>query len=322
VGSSDRTVEEAGMKWIHFLTVAALSSSLGGTSAGAQEASSPNSSVRMIVTAESRHGANVPVINQDEVMVFEGRDKDTVTEWIPAQGDHAALELFILVDDSANSSLGSQLEDLRQFINAQPPTTLVGVAYMQNGIARILQNPTAEHAQAAKQLRLPTGIGGANGSPYFSLSDLVKRWPPSNARHEVLMVSSGIDRYYGTGDLSNPYLQSAIDDAGKAGVLVSAIYTPDVGHFGHSYWQSYWGQLYLSQLAERTGGEAYYIGFTGAPVTFAPYLDDLEHRLQHQYILGFIPKPQTKAGWQKVRVATEAPNVDLVAAGRVYVSER
>jgi hypothetical protein len=310
------------MKWIHFLTVAALSCSLGGTSAGAQEAASANASVRMIVTAESRHGANVPVINRDEVMVFEGRDKDTVTDWIPAQGDHAALELFILVDDSANSSLGSQLEDLRQFINAQPPSTLVGVAYMQNGIARILQNPTAEHAQAAKQLRLPTGVGGANGSPYFSLSDLVKRWPPSNARHEVLMVSSGIDRYYGSGDLSNPYLQSAIDDAGKAGVLVSAIYTPDVGHFGHSYWQSYWGQLYLSQLAERTGGEAYYIGFTGAPVTFAPYLDDLAHRFEHQYILAFIPRPQTKAGWQKVRVATEVPNIDLVSAGRVYVSER
>jgi len=310
------------MKWIHFLMAAALSCTLGEYSAGAQQASSANSSVHTIVTAESRHGSNVPVINQDEVMVFEGRDKDTVTDWIPAQGDHATLELFILIDDSANPSLGSQLEDLRRFINAQPPTTLVGVAYMQNGIARILQNPTTEHAQAAKQLRLPMGIGGADASPYFSLSDLVKRWPPSNARHEVLMVSSGIDRYYGAGDLQDPYLQAAIDDAGKAGVLVSAIYTPDVGHFGHSYWQTYWGQLYLSQLAERTGGEAYYIGFTGAPVTFAPYLDDLAHRFEHQYILGFVPKPQTKSGWQRVRVATEVPNVDLVSAGRVYVTER
>jgi len=310
------------MKWIHFLMVAALSCTPGAYSAWAQASSSANSSVHMIVTAESRHGSNVPVINKDEVMVFEGHDKDTVTDWVPAQGDHAALELFILIDDSANGSLGSQLEDLRQFINAQPPTALVGVAYMQNGIARILQNPTAEHAQAAKVLRLPLGIGGANASPYFSLSDLVKRWPPSNARHEVLMVSSGIDRYYGAGDLLDPYLQAAIDDAGKAGVLVSAIYTPDVGHFGHSYWQTYWGQLYLSQLAERTGGEAYYIGFTGAPVSFSPYLDDLAHRLEHQYILGFIPKPETKPGWQRVRVATEVPNVDLVSAGRVYVSER
>jgi len=310
------------MKWIHFLVAAALLSSLGGNLSGAQEASSANSPVHMIVTAESRHGAKVPVITRDDVMVFEGRDKDQVTGWIPAQGDHAALELFLLIDDSANGSLGSELENLRQFVSAQPPSTLVGVAYMQNGIAKILQNPTAEHAQAAKQLRLPLGIGGANGSPYFSLSDLVRRWPPSNARHEVLMVSSGIDRYYGAGDLSNPYLEAAIEDAGKAGVVVSAIYTPDDGHFGHSRWQSYWGQLYLSQLAERTGGEAYYIGFSGTPVTFAPYLDDLAQRFEHQYILAFIPQPQTKAGWRRVRLATEVPSVDLVSAVRVHVGER
>ena len=147
---------------------------------------------------------------------------------------------------------------------------------MQDGIARIEQNLTSDHAQAAKALRLPMGMRGANGSPYFSLSDLIKRWPESTARREVLMVSDGIDRYYGSGDLDDPYLDEAIDDAQRAGILVSAIYTPGVGHFGHSYWQTYWGQLYLAQLADKTGGEAYYIGFNGPPVSFAPYLEDLD----------------------------------------------
>jgi len=253
------------------------------------------------------------------VKVFEGHDQDTVTDWIPAQGDHAALEFFILLDDNSSSSLGSQLEDLRQFIAAQPPTTLIGIAYMQNGTAQIAQNPTNDHTQAAKALRLPMGNGGGNASPYFSLTDLVKRWPPSNARHEVLMVSDGVDRFYGAGDIQDPYLDAAIDDAGKAGVVVSAIYSPGVGHFGHSYWQAYWGQIYLSQMADKTGGEAYYLGFSGAPVSFSPYLEDLTRRLQHQYLLAFIPKPEKKAGWHNVRLATEVPNVDLVSAGRVYV---
>jgi len=275
--------------------------------------------VRIVVTAEPRHGSTVPVINREDVKVYEGRDRDTVTEWVPAQGDRAALELFILIDDEANSTLGTQLEDIRQFINAQPSTAKIGVAYMQNGIARVVQDLTGDHAQAAKALRLPMGAAGAEASPYFSLSDLVKKWPPSDARHEVLMVSDGIDRYYGSGDLEDPYLQTAIDDADKAGVIVSAIYTPGVGHFGHSYWQSYWGQIYLSQLADKTGGEAYYIGFTGAAVSFAPYLDDLGHRLQHQYLLGFLAKPPKKSGWQQVRISTEVGNVDLVSPGRVYV---
>jgi hypothetical protein len=276
--------------------------------------------VHILVTVEPKHGSNAPVITRDDVMVHQGKDRDQVTDWTPAQGDRAALELFILIDDDANTSLGSQLEDIRQFINAQPSTTKIGVAYMQNGIARVAQEPTSDHAQAAKALRLPMGAGGANASPYFSLSDLVKKWPSGAERREVLMVSDGIDRYYGEGDLEDPYLQAALDDAGKAGIVVSAIYTPGVGHYGHSYWQNYWGQIYLSQLADKTGGEAYYIGFTGAPVTFAPYLDDVARRLAHQYFLGFLAKPEKKSGWQQIRLSTEIPNVDLVSAGRVYVS--
>lgn len=289
--------------------------------AAAQQAPSAGGiPVHILVTVEPKHGSNAPVITRDDVMVHQGKDRDQVTDWTPAQGDRAALELFILIDDDANTSLGSQLEDIRQFINAQPSTTKIGVAYMQNGIARVAQEPTSDHAQAAKALRLPMGAGGANASPYFSLSDLVKKWPTGAERREVLMVSDGIDRYYGEGDLEDPYLQAALDDAGKAGIVVSAIYTPGVGHYGHSYWQNYWGQIYLSQLADKTGGEAYYIGFTGAPVTFAPYLDDVARRLAHQYFLGFLAKPEKKSGWQQIRLSTEIPNVDLVSAGRVYVS--
>ena len=272
-----------------------------------------------VVTVEAHKGSNPPVINREDVMVFEGHDRDAVTDWVPAQGDHAALELFVLLDDGSNVTLGTQLDDLRKFIDAQPATTKIGIAYMQNGIARIQQNLTSDHALAAKALRLPMQMAGANGSPYFSLSDLIKHWPATSARREVVMATDGIDRYYGTGDAQDPYLADAIADAQRAGILVSAIYTPGVGHFGHSYWLNYWGQLYLAQLAEKTGGEAYYIGFTGPPVSFAPYLEDVTNRVNHQYLLTFLAKPPKKAGLQRVSIRTEVPNVDLVAPEEVYV---
>ena len=273
----------------------------------------------MVVTVEPHHGKEVPTIQREDVAVYEGKDRDTVTDWIPAQGEHAALELFIMLDDGSSASLGTQLQDLRKFISEQPATAKIGIAYMQNGIARVVQNPTSDHEQAAKALRLPMGIRGANGSPYFSLTDLIKRWPESTARREVIMASDGIDRYYGTGDMLDPYLDEAIAQAQHAGILVSAIYTPGVGHFGHSYWQTYWGQLYLAQLAEKTGGEAYYIGFNGPPVAFAPYLEDLADRLNHQYFLGFLAKPPKKPGLQPVKLRTEVSNADLVSADRVWV---
>jgi hypothetical protein len=285
----------------------------------AQETSPPpGPGVNLVVTVEARHGSNVPDITRDDVMVYQGHDRDRVTGWLPLKGDHAGLEFFIMLDDSSNVSLGSQLEDIRQFINAQPTTTKIGIAYMQNGIAQVMQNLTNDHALAAKALRLPLGNPGASASPYFSLGDLIKRWPASEERHEVLMITDGIDRYWGSGP-DNVYVDQVIEQAQRAGVIVFSIYTPGEGHYGHSYWRTYWGQNYLSQVADETGGEAYYLIGSAPPVSFAPYLEDVTRRLGRQYLLTFIPKPEKKAGMQRVKLQTEVPNAELVSADRVYV---
>lgn len=314
------------MSKIHLLTRTATTAILGLAMACASEPAfgqQPTGNgvpAHLVVTVEPRHGNDVPLMHREDVMVFEGRDRDTVTDWVPAEGDHAALQLFILIDDGSSTILGTQLEDIRKFIDAQPESTLIGVAYMQNGTAKIAQGPTSDHALAAKALRLPLGAAGINASPYFSLSDLVKRWPETTARRSVLLVTDGIDEYYGAGNPDDPYLNAAIDDALRASITVSAIYNPGAGHFGHSYWQTHWGQIYLSRLADETGGESYYIGFNGPAPTFAPFLDNFGRRLTHQYLLTFLAKAPKKAGWQNVRVKTEVSNADLVSAGRVYVS--
>jgi len=274
--------------------------------------------VNLLVTVEARHGSNVPDITRDDVMVYEGKDRDRVTGWLPLHGDHAGLEFFILIDDSSSVSLGSQLEDIRQYINAQPPTTKIGVAYMQNGTAQVVQNLTNDHALAAKALRLPLGNPGASASPYFSLEDLIKRWPASEERHEVLLITDGIDRYWGSGP-DNAYVDTLIEKAQRAGVIVYSIYTPGEGHFGHSYWRTYWGQNYLSQLSDETGGESYYLIGSAPPVTFTPYLEDMSRKLNQQYLLTFIAKPEKKAGMRRIKLQTEVPNAELVSADRVYV---
>jgi hypothetical protein len=290
-----------------------------GPAAGQQETPQGGPVARLLVTVEPHKGKEVPQLKSEDVLVFEGHDRDKVVDWVPAQGDHAALELFVVLDDGSSLSLDTQLNDLRKFIDGQPATAKIGVAYMQNGVAKVVQELTADHALAAKALRLTLGIRGANASPYISLSDLIKKWPASAARRELIVATDGIDPYYLSPDMMDPYLDAAIDDATRAGIIVSAIYTPGVGHFGHSYWLTYWGQLYLAELAEKTGGEAYYIGFTGPPVAFAPYLDDVAQRLQHQYWLTFVPKPEKKSGFQQIKLRSEVADVDLVSAGRVWV---
>src|SRR5271163_2141448 len=136
--------------------------------------------VTMTVTANVDSDKRMPEIDQKDVLVKLGKEPLQVTEWAPAQGDRAGLDLFILIDDASDTSLGMHLDDLRTFINAQPTTTSVGVGYMRNATVQIVQNFTTEHAAAAKSIRLPMGSAGAFGSPYLSAIDLMKRWPAHN----------------------------------------------------------------------------------------------------------------------------------------------
>ena len=273
--------------------------------------------VHMVVTAEAHHGTDVPVIQKEDVMVYQGRDRVKTTDWLPLQGDHAALELFLLLDDASDTSLGSQFEDIRRFINSQPATTRIGVGYMRNGTVDIVQNLTDDHGAAAKSLRLPLGIAGVNASPYFSVTDLIKRWPVVPVRREILLISDGIDRF-GPGGASDPYVDTAVEQSQRAGIVIFSIYSPGEGHFGHTFWRINWGQNYLSQLSDQTGGESFYMGSL-PPVSFSPYLDDLSRRLLHQYLLTFLAKPVKKGGMQGVKLRTEVPNAELVGADSVYV---
>jgi hypothetical protein len=273
--------------------------------------------VHMVVTAEARHGGEVPVIRREDVTVYQGRNRAQVTDWVPLQGERAGLQLFLLLDDASATSLGSQLEDIRQFIATQPPTTLIGIGYMRDGGVDTVQNFTTDHVQAVKALRLPLGTTGAFASPWLSVGDLISRWPESPMRREILMITDGLDRLGGVGP-ANPYVDTAIELAQKAGLIIHAIFATGVGHYGRMFWPINWGQNYLSQVASETGGEAYFLGFE-TPVSFAPYLEDLNRRLNHQYLLVFLAKPGKKSELQPVRPRTEVPNAELVAASKVWV---
>lgn len=300
------------------LNFAATSMAIGAALALAQNtAPASGVPVSMIVTVEGHDGKDIPALKREDVMVFEGKDRAPVTEWIVPQGEHASLELYVLMDDAVSSSVGLQLSDIRRFIENQPPTSAIGIGYLRNGTVEIRQTPTSDHAKAAGALRIPISSFGAMASPYLSLSDLIKRWPAGSKRREVLLITSGDDPLGGIGPL-NPYVDAAIEDAQRAGIVVYAIYTPGIGHAGHSYWRANWGQNHLAQLAEETGGEAYEIGF-GPPVSFAPYLDDLAQHLSHQYLLTFLAKPDKKNSFQPIQLRTEVPNAELIAPHRVYV---
>lgn len=288
----------------------------------AQEKAAASVPVKMTVSFSTSGDKSKPEISRQDVVVKRGKDRLAVTEWVPAKGTRAGLELFILIDDAANTVLGSHLDDVRAFINAQAPTTSVGVGYMRNATVQIVQNFTTDHAAAAKSLRLPLGSVGAYGSPYLSVIDLMKRWPANQNRHEVVMLTDGIDRArrgpHWRGLDVNPDVDSAGDVAMRTGTIIHTIYVPGAGRWHRNYWEQNTGQMSIAKLSDVTGGESYFLGLQN-PVSLTPYLDDLQKVLDDQYWLGFGAKPGKKAGLQYVTLSTEVPGVEFAAADAVWV---
>jgi hypothetical protein len=271
--------------------------------------------VSMIVSVEAKHSKEVPTVYKQDVKVMHDKDRLQVTDWTPCESTAAGLQLFLLVDEAINTDVGLQFGDLKKFIESQPSTASIGVAYARQGMAQIAQNPSNDHALAAKALRLPIGYTAAN-SIYLSLSDLIKRWPQNTTCRQVLMVSSGID--FLQPGIQDSYMLDSIIHAQRAAIQVYAIYAQALGDAGQSSWLNFWGRYDLSQLTEETGGELYIQGVT-PPIAYGPYLNQYTERLIHQFRLTFLAKPANKRGFQRIQLQTEVPNAELVGQSEVYV---
>ena len=282
-------------------------------------AQAPGVSVSTVVTLEPRRGKTIPAIEAKDIRVEQGKQQRPVTGLRPL-GAGDPLQLMLLIDDSAHGSFDTEIPTLQKWVNRMPANAEVAVAYMRNGMAITTANFTKDHTAAAKGIRLASGTAGGNVSPYESLEDAIKKWPVrgSAGRKIVVMVSSGIEGLGGGYNSDNPYVNAGIRAAQKAGVVVYGIYSAGLGHAGHSLWRSTWGQNFLSQLSDETGGESYIIGL-GSPVSFQPFLNSIFERLQHQYLLTFEARPEQKAGLQPVRIHIPEKDASIAAPDKVYV---
>ena len=308
------------------MAVALVVAFVSTLSAQAQEpASAATVPVRMTVTLSAvGDTAAMPTVNREDVVVTRGRrDRLKVTGWTAATGAHAGLDLFIAIDDASTTQLGSQLDSVRSFINAQAATTSVGVGYMRNATVEIVQNFTTDHAAAAKAVRLPRANAGAFGSPYLSVIDLMNRWTTHANRRVVVMVTDGIDRARG-GPRSrgigptNPDVTRASDVAQRTGTIIFTLFFPGVGARSRNMWEAVNGQNGIARLSDETGGEAFFLGLQ-APVSFGPFLDGVQTALNNQYLLEFRAVPGRRAGAQSVSVGTEIPTVEILSAESVWV---
>jgi hypothetical protein len=290
---------------------------LAATAAQAQEAGTPT---QALITLDSKTPAILAA--RDVTAKVDNRLTPlTNLSAVPANGAQVAL----LIDDGLRTSVGRELNALRSFITTLPAGTEIFVGYMQNG--RVVPGTdltgfTADRATAAQSLHRPTGIPGSSASPYFCLSDFVKNWPsvaegqmsqqsqqPTRKARFVLMITNGVDPYNGSTSILNqnsPYVDAAVTDAQRAGVPVYSIFFSDAG-FGRGR-GTFSGQSYLSQLAQGTGGVAYYLG-QGNPVSLDPYLKQFQQAMTETYVATF--PVDTNKKMVSLKLGTDLPKTKL-----------
>jgi len=222
------------------------------------------------------------------------KERKQVAGWEKAD----ALGLAILIDDSLDSTVAGQWNDLRDFIMAQSPNTAIAVGYASNSSAVIAQDFTTDHALAAKALRIPRGQLGIGSSPYLAVIDWLKRWPDTGTRRSLLLISSGIDYFRGAWTPYYPDLDTVIERAQRENVNLA--------------------QNNLSKMTDETGGETYYLGLA-APVSFKPYLDEIQMHLNNQYLLTFAGDGGPKGKVVRLQIKTELPNVEFSHANNAYL---
>jgi hypothetical protein len=274
----------------------------------------------MVITVlATRSGAEPASLEASDLKVLHGNAPAPVVRLQRLTGDHADMQLFVLLDDSSRSfSLGNHLSELKTFLESLPATTQVAIGYMRNGTFGLAQPFTADHQKAASALRLPVAMPGENGSPYFALSDLAKHWPSTEStdRRAVLMLTDGVDRYFENETIDDPYVDDAIHSALKDGMLVYSIYLRGSGLYGRSDGVTNFAQSRLIEVSEETGGHAYFQGFTD-PVTISPFLNDFENRLENQYQVTI--EVLNRKGDQPVKLRTEVPGIKIEAPTHIYV---
>ena len=272
------------------------------------------------VMPKGNEAAGINIQPQNLQLKVDGK-QSTVTNFALSKGPNSPLELVILIDGSARTSLGTQLSDIEGFVKEMPNNTKITIAYMENGRAAMTGPLSSDPSQVLNGLHLPGGGAGVNSSPYFCLSDLAKNWPShdATARREVVMITDGIDDYDVRLDPDDPYVQAAIEDSVRSGLVVYSFYWMNRGGLDRSGFASNAGQSLLSEVTQATGGNSYWEG-TGNPVSFDPFFKDLRQRFQNQYRLSFSSPLKGKPQIEKFSLKVQGAEAKVYAPQQVLVN--
>ena len=245
-----------------------------------------------------------------DLSIHEDGEPQTIIS-VRGIGTSSPITLALLIQEDLVPSVGNEIKDLAEFIRKLPRGSRVMIGYLRAGSLLVKQRFTTDLEKAASALRPPTGFASASPyNPYVEVIEALKRFESQPlGRRAILLVSDGLDISRGV-DSSSPTqsvdLQRAVNESQRRGVAIYGFYAPTLVAAANPALVSN-AQSSLLRLSNETGGLAFFQG-TGAPVSFQPFIRELDISLQKQAAITFL-STHLRKGFHRIEVKSSTPGV-------------
>ncbi|HEV8137883.1 MAG TPA: hypothetical protein VGP85_24605 [Pyrinomonadaceae bacterium] len=294
--------------WLTSTEVIAQTQTMSTTNA----ARSSGRPVVIPVTIKVKETASETELQNIDLVVSEDGEPQTILS-IRGQGTNSPITLAILIQEDLVPPVSNEIKGIAEFVRRLPKGSRVMVGYLRTGSLLTRQKFTTDLEKAAKALRPPIGFPSSGPyNPYVEVVEALKKFDAQPlGRRAVLLISDGLDISRGV-DSSSPTqsidLQRAVSDSQRRSVAIYGFYAPTQAAASNSLLAAN-AQSSLLRLSTETGGHAFFQG-TGAPVSFDPYIKELDVALDRQAALTFLSTHLSK-GFHRIEINSATPGVKI-----------
>lgn len=291
--------------------VAAQSPAINGANASPSNPGKPVT-IPLTIKINSRQLEPETELQNIDLTVNEDGDPQTIVS-IRGVGTNSPITLAVLIQEDLVPSVGNEIKPLAQFITSLPKGSRVMIGYLRTGSLQVKQKFTNDLEKAAKALRPPSGFPSSGPyNPYVEVIEALRKFDSQPlGRRAILLVSDGLDISRGV-DSSLPTqsvdLQRAVNESQRRGVAIYGFYAPTVVASTNPVLAAN-AQSSLLRLSNETGGHAFFQG-TGVPVSFDPFIRELDVSLEKQVALTFLSTHLNK-GFHRIEVRSATPGVKV-----------
>lgn len=222
------------------------------------------------------------------------------------------ITLAILIQDDLVSSISTEARGIANFVRRLPPGSRVMVGYIRTGTLDVRRKFTSDLEKAAAGVHPPMGLASASPfNPFIEVIEALHRFDSQPlGRRAIIVVSDGLDTSRGA-DSSSPGqsldLQRAINEAQRRSVAIYSIYAPSANGSATLFGAN--GQGCLARLSKETGGQAFFEG-TGAPVSFDPFIKEIDTSISMQIALTYLSTHPEK-GFHRLEIKPLERDVEI-----------